>query len=121
MANQKAKRNMKARTFHVPKYVWDRFDAIKAYYIETYGFVSLTNSDILRCMAKRIEINTNKVVDLMDSKYIFHLKATTSCRMFNLGAYKEFLYAFKKLIDVFDKNFTFEIIVNLYWMETLKG
>jgi hypothetical protein len=68
-------------------------------------------------MARRIEINTNKVVDLMDSKYIFHLKSATSYRVFSLSAYKEFIYAFKKLTDVFDKNFTFEVIVNLYWIE----
>lgn len=121
MSSAKVKRNINARTLYAPKYVWGRFDAIKAYYIDMYGFDNLTNSDILRCMAKRIEINTDKVVDLMDSKYIFHLKSTTSPRQFNISAYKAFLYAFKKLTDVFDKNFTFEIIVNLYYMETLKG
>lgn len=120
MANAKAKRNLDMATFHVPKYVWDRFDAILTYYREKYGFIDLTRNDLLRCMARRIEINTDKVVDLMDSKYIFHLKATTSYRVFRKDAYKEFLYAFDKLIGVFDKNFTFEIIVNLYWMDTLK-
>lgn len=121
MANQKAKRNINAKTFHVPKYIWDRFDALQAHYVEKYGFIHLTKDDMLRCMARRIEVNTDKVVDLMDSKYIFHLKATTSYRVFSREAYKEFIYAFKKLTNVFDKNFTFEIIVNLYWMETLKS
>jgi hypothetical protein len=120
MASAKVKRNIRAKTLYAPKYVWERFDAIKNYYIELFGFENLTNSDILRCMAKRIEINTDKVIDLMDSKYIFHLKSTTSSRIFSLGAYKKFLYSFKQLTDVFDKNFTFEIIVNLYWMEVVK-
>ena len=68
MSNAKAKRNLNARTLYAPKYVWDRFDAIKAYYVDMYGFDSLNNSDILRCMAKRIEINTDKETENIELK-----------------------------------------------------